>query len=286
MSYNLSAHIDRTAIVRRIEQEIEADSILEYEEGHRTHLGASIIGKDCWRYSWNTFRWIKKEKFSGRMHRLFQRGHTEEPKFIHRLRRIGFEVHDMDPETGKQFRISGSGGHYGGSFDGIGKFPPAYGWPDWLVIEFKTHGDKSFKALKKDGVKKSKPVHFRQMSQYGLNYGIKFGLYCAINKNDDEFHWEVVELDFIDARIQLEKADQIILSQVPPPKIAESPAFFDCKRCAFAGNCHAQQLPEKNCRSCIHASPRDNAEWYCRVHDGIIPKDFIPSGCDKWTSIL
>lgn len=286
MHFDISSHIGREALVRQLEADIEAESVAAFDEGHRNHLGASIIGRECWRYSWNVFRWIRKEKFSGRMYRLFNRGHLEEARFVERLTNIGFELSDKDPITGKQYRIAASGGHFGGSTDGLGRAPARYNINYPLVFEFKTHSEKSFAKLKKEGVKKAKPEHFKQMSLYGKGFGFYYGLYCAVNKNTDEFHFEFVELDWNEAGFLFDKADKIILSQEPPPKIAESPAFFDCKYCAFAGNCHAQQLPEKNCRSCKLAVPVDGAQWYCKLHQANIPAEVIVTGCDSWGSII
>lgn len=283
--FNISTHIGRSALARRISEDVEAQSVVAYTEAPRNHLGASIIGRECWRYSWNVFRWIKQEKFSGRMLRLFNRGHREEERFVERLRGIGSIVFETDPNSGKQFRIVGSEEHFGGSTDSI-LYLPQYGFEIAFVGEFKTHNDKSFQKLKKDGVRKAKPEHFRQTSLYGYGYGIRYGVYCAVNKNDDELYFEIVELDFVDAQLLFNKSDQIIRSQTPPPKIAESPAFFDCKYCAFMGNCHAQQMPEKNCRSCRNAFPAPGGQWYCQVNASNIPKDVIPAGCQAWHSII
>lgn len=219
------------------------------------------------------------------MLRLFNRGHREEERFIERLRGIASIVFDADPNTGKQFRVSASEEHFGGSGDAI-VYLKQYGFEQPFVGEFKTHNDKSFKKLVKDGVRKAKPEHFRQMSTYGYGWGLKYGLYCAVNKNDDELYFEIVELDYVEAQLLFNKADQIIRSQTPPPKIAESPAFFDCKYCVFMGNCHAQQLPEKNCRSCMNAFPGEKGTWYCQVHKGTIPREVILIGCSSWHSII
>lgn len=286
MQFDISSHIGREAFIRQLNDDVEAESIARFDEGHRNHLGASIIGRECWRYSWNVFRWIRKEKFTGRMLRLFNRGHLEEARFVAILRNLGFEISEVDPISGKQYRIAASGGHFGGSTDGLGGFPARYGINYPLVFEMKTHSEKSFTKLKKDGVKKAKPEHVRQMSIYGKGFDIYYGLYCAVNKNTDELWFELVELDFNDAAYLYDKADKIILSQVPPPKIANSPAFFDCKWCAFASNCHAQAMPEKNCRSCLMAVPVDGAQWYCKKWQGVIPTETIKIGCGDWGSII
>lgn len=285
---------------RRLDAEIAADSIVELDEGPRSHLGASVMGDACERKLWLGFRWAKKEAHSARMLRLFRRGHYEEPKFINRLKRVGFEIYEHDPATGKQFRIVGANGHYGGSGDGLGYAPPHYGLEGAGVFEFKTHGETSYAKLagkitsktpeivreKGEGLKKSKPMHFAQMSQYGACYGLKWGLYCAINKNTDELYFEFVELDYTLANSMFLKAERIVNTQVPPPKISETKSFFDCKYCHLSGICFDGHAPEKNCRSCVNGVPAPEGQWGCAFHNELIPPEVIPQGCPHWTRII
>lgn len=285
---------------RRISNDVDSDSVVELSEGPRSHLGASIMGELCGRKVWLGFRWAKQEKFSARMLRLFRRGHYEEPKFVDRLRRVGFTVYEHDPATGKQFRVSGVNGHYGGSGDGLGYAPADYGLVGPGVFEFKTHGETSFAKLagkivtktpeivRRDGegMKKSKPMHFAQMSQYGAAYGCEWGLYAAINKNTDELYFEFVALDTALAASMYLKAETVIYSQTPLPKISESPAFFDCKYCHYAGICHKGHAPDKNCRSCVNATPIPDGRWGCAYHADVIPNEVIPNGCPHWGRIV
>jgi len=284
---NLSDHQERTKLIKRIEEDIDAACRAEFAEDPRTHLGASIIGHDCQAYAWNTFRWLKFEAFDGRMLRLFNRGHEEEKRFIRWLTIIGFEVKEVDSETQKQFRIVGSKGHFGGSLDAIMKAPVRYNLPHDLIIlgEFKTHNDKSFKKLKSKGMQVTKPMHFRQCCSYGRAYGFKFGLYCAVNKDTDELHFEIIEIDYRQADDLYRKADDIIFSKTRPPKIAQSATFGDCSWCDFKGLCHENEIPVKNCRSCINATPVDNAEWQCELWKELIPKEVIMVGCKQWRRI-
>ena len=58
---------------------------------------------------------------------------------------------EVDPETGRQWRVEAHGGHFGGSLDGV-----ALGLLEapktWHVLEFKTHSVKSFADLVAKGV--------------------------------------------------------------------------------------------------------------------------------------
>lgn len=285
--FDLSLSFDRNQLANQILQDIEAATKYNLADDPRKHLGASVVGHPCEQKSWLSFRWCKFEEFEGRMLRLFNRGHEEEKRFIKWLQWIGFEIYEINPATNKQFTIVGSLGHFGGSLDSIGIPPERYGLGrTQLLPEYKTHNDKSFKSLRSKKLLLSKPQHYRQMCSYGKAYNIQYGLYCAVNKDTDELHFEIVELDFSLADDLYRKADNIIFSQRPRPKIAQSKAFFDCKYCDMSGICHDGEAPTKNCRSCIHAFPVENAKWYCEVHAETIPNDIIPIGCNSWTRII
>lgn len=280
--------IKRKQIELAIDKDIDLYCRELFAEDARTHLGASIIGNDCQAYAWNTFRWLKQEEFDGRMLRLFNRGHTEEVRFVKWLVGIGFEVREIDPVTEKQFRITGAKGHFGGSLDAMMKAPARYGLDSNLIWlgEFKTHNAKSFAKLITNGVIISKPQHYKQMCSYGRAYGLDYGLYCAVNKDNDELYIRIVKLDWLLADDLFRKAESIIFAKNQPPKIAQTETFFDCKYCDYKGICHRGEPPAKNCRSCRFAVPVDNAEWYCQVNKLNIPKHFIPKGCDAYQSII
>jgi hypothetical protein len=64
------------------------------EKGPRPHLGASQVGKPCDRALVYSFRHAVEKNTSGRMLRLFNRGHREEHSINAWLRMIGFEVRE------------------------------------------------------------------------------------------------------------------------------------------------------------------------------------------------
>jgi hypothetical protein len=284
---NLNNPSDRDMLAEHIEGDIDTYCIQLYKNEHRDHLGASELGEECWRKLWYGFRWTKLDIHEGRMLRLFNVGHQAEPRFISYLKGIGFEVKEFD-ENGKQFRISGAKGHYGGSVDAICKAPAHYELSESLVLlcEFKTNGTGSgYTDVENKGVQKAKPRHYAQMSQYGYKMGIKFGLYLIENKNDSDITVKIIELDW-NLGAQLEKkAEDIIFAKEPPPRISDNPAFFNCKFCNFSGICHKNEPVEINCRSCRQAEPIDNAEWYCHRFNMPIPKDFISKGCEHHNGI-
>ena len=234
------------------------------ESGNRPHLGASLIGHACERFLWLTFRWVDAKKFSGRMLRLFETGQLEEARLVRNLRRIGVEVHEVTPD-GKQWRVEALGGHFGGSMDGA-----AVGLPEapktWHVLEFKTHNDKSFNSLTKDGVQKAKPQHYAQMQTYMGLTGMERALYMAVNKNDDTIYTERVEFDPVEFAKLMARAERVISASEPPLRCSNDPSWWVCKMCDFHANCHGDKVPAVNCRTCAHSTPEldGDARWSCK----------------------
>lgn len=232
------------------------------ENPFRKHLGASMIGRTCDREIWYGFRWAVKPKFKGRMIRLFNRGHLEEARFIALLLTIGVQVYQQDAE-GRQFRISDVGGHFGGSGDGVGIGLPDVTPGQPCLLEFKTHNDKSFAKLKKDGVRFAKPEHYAQMQIYMKRMAIPVAMYGAVNKNDDDLHLELVHLDSVAADLYLERARKIIFATTPPEKIHDSTGWYDCKYCDKNTVCHLGEDPHMNCRTCHFVRVVEDGTFVC-----------------------
>lgn len=285
---DLSNPLDRKQLAEQIKSDIDGYCEHTYRDDFRTHLGASSMGEMCSRKLFYMFRWIKAESYSGRMRRLFQVGHNAEPRFIQYLKGIGFEVWEKDEITGKQFTISECNGHYGGSLDGMCRAPARYGITEELIFlnEFKTNGTGAgFTNVEAKGIAREKPKHFAQMSQYGLYYQLKYGLYLIENKNDSDIIVQIVELDWNLGKQLTHKASEIINAIAPPNKISENPSYSECKYCNFAGPCHNKEAIEKNCRSCRNAKPIENKQWLCQQYGQVIPESFIKQGCDSHVSI-
>lgn len=282
-------------LAEQIKSDIDEWCVKTYDDGSRSHLGASQIGHNCKRHLWYLFRWIKHKTHSGRQYRLFQRGHFEEPRFKMYLEGIGCKVTEFDEanlheqDKGKrQIRINGCKGHFGGSLDAIITLPARYGFENVVFLgEYKTSGTgKKFSNLIQNGCELEKYQHFCQQSIYGYKLGIKYGIYIVVNKNDDDLHIEVIELNW-ELGVDLEsKAEEIIFSEIPPNKISASPSHFECNWCDHKNVCwELDKKVDINCRSCVCSKPVDNAEWECSKY-GIIPKEYIKQACSEWKSIL
>lgn len=288
---NAAIQQDRGNLFRRYLREtipLAEDAYREDTDPFRTHLGASLVGRDCTRELWYAFRWTTHPDDipenhegkcfgppagkcaacvhqKGRMQRLYNRGHLEEARFVAMLKMIGCRVWQQDSE-GRQFRVSYHEGHYGGSTDSV-----IEGCPDDptqpLLGEFKTHKDNSFKKLQKEGVRSAKFTHFIQMQTYMGGFQLKRGLYLAVNKDTDELYGELVNYDHEQFSKYLERA-RIVIASGPgdiPKRVSESPGWFGCKFCDQRLHCHQGATPHRNCRTCSNASPHPGGLWYCSV---------------------
>jgi hypothetical protein len=207
----------------------------------------------------------------------------EEARFVALLRLIGVEIFQFD-ENGKQFRISGHAGHYGGSGDGIGLGIPDIPAGAYALLEFKTHNDKSFNLVKAKGVYEAKYEHWAQMVQYMEKFKLPFALYVAGNKNDDSLYAEIIEANPEGAQMLEDRAGKIIWMKNAPAKIGNPPTagYFECRFCNYRGVCHLKEQPDLNCRSCSFSEPTERGTWFCNNYQQDIPKDALEDGCTSW----
>lgn len=254
------------------------------ENGHREHLGASLIGHECARHLWYVFRWAGREAFSGRMLRMFDTGKREEARVYAELRGIGCEVW-ADDGTG-QYRVSAVGGHFGGSMDGVVQgIPEAPKAPH--VLEIKTHAAKSHADVAKKGVQASKPMHWTQMQTYMHLAGIDRALYFATNKDTDAIYTERVRYDKDTGERIIAKAEAIIRATEPPIRLSDDPEYFSCRWCSHASICHGTDVPEVNCRTCAYSTPSEaTGKWVCEAGKAGIQRPGEAHQCHRYTPPL
>lgn len=281
---NLAVARDRGNLFRRYQREtipLAEDAYREDSDPFRTHLGASLIGRDCLRELWYAFRWTTHPdtvpqnhdgtcsgancelcaQARGRMQRLYNRGHLEEARFIAMLKMIGCQVWQHD-QNQKQFRVSYHSGHFGGSVDSV-----VLGCPDDLerplLGEFKTHNDKSFSKLVKEGVRSSKLTHFVQMQIYMGGLNLTRALYLAVNKDTDDLYGELIWFEEDQYLRYLDRAKNVIQLVEPPKKVNESPGWFTCRFCDQRLHCHQGTPAHVNCRTCRSCRPNEEGQWFC-----------------------
>ncbi len=282
VNQNVQSYLIKDEIVDRI-----YDSYRKRGESEkkRQYLGASSIGEECERRLWFGFRHATEATFPGRIFRLFETGDLEEIRMVKDLRSIGCKVHEVE-SYGNQFEVNAIGGHFSGHMDGCGLGIPG-AEKTWHVLEFKTHNDKSYKLLLKQGVRQSKPKHFAQMQIYMHLTGMKRALYLSANKNDDSLYAERIEYDESFCLALIEKAKRIIFSSCPPIRISDRPDFYGCNFCeakelCHGGDCPALPIKSLSCRQCCHATPKEDgiARWICDKHKRALSREDQDLACN------
>ena len=241
----------------------------------RGHMGVSLLGHHCDRWLWLNFRWAVVEDFDGRILRLFRRGHREEDMIIRDLRSIGIDV------RGAQRSVS-FGSHVSGSLDAIIEKGVPESPKKRHVAEFKTHSKKSFDDVVKNGVEKSKPMHYVQMQIYMHGTELQRALYFAICKDDDRIYTERVKYDKDVALKYIARGQRIAMSDRMPEPVSGDPSWYQCKFCPAHAFCHkAKPTKRVNCRTCAHTTAMPDSTWRCERHDADnIPEEFQHQGCD------
>ena len=233
----------------------------------RDHLGASIIGHECARYIWYTFRWAKKIKHDARKLRIFERGLITEPRVSVWLKQTGATLWTHD-KKGDQFKVPEIDGHFGGSLDGILKAVEL--GPKPHVLEIKTHGDQYFKQLVNNGVEKAFSQHYIQATIYAYLMKLDYVLYFALNANTEEIHLEQFKIKKSVAKEYIKRAKQIIYSDSAPTRISKTKTFFKCKMCDYRDICWEVSPVEINCRTCAFCKPAPNKKWRCHFTNTLI----------------
>ena len=242
----------------------------------RSYLGPSSAGVKCDRALWYQFRWVDSEEISGRMLRLFRRGTMEEVTALKDIEAIGCNV----IHTGSDQININFGPHIFGHPDGVIESGLPEAPKSRHIWECKTHNKKSFDALEKEGVEKSKPAHFIQMQLYMHGTHIERALYYAVCKDDDRIYTERIKYQKEIAVASLERLSRIIYSDYAPARISDNPAWFECKWCSYFQVCHNGKLPKRNCRTCLHSTPGlNNYYWDCALDGGSLDTAFQQEAC-------
>ena len=263
LSYTISALIDKH------HESIQSEP--------RPHMGASLLGHPCDRWLWLNFRMAVIEKFPGRILRLFRRGHEEEFKVVSDLRAIGLNVQ----KTGTNQSRVDFGCHVSGSLDGIIESGVPEAPNTKHVLEIKTHSKKSFDDVVKNGVEKSKPMHYVQMQMYMHGTKLERALYVAVCKDDDRLYTERVKLDKAVAQKAIERGHRIVSDDRMPPPLSTDPTWYECRFCAAHEFCHKTQLTkEVNCRTCTSSTARTDSTWHCEQYDVTLDFENQKVGCD------
>lgn len=272
---------DNFAIVERIYKAIQQN---ESKPFRLSRIGSSGIGKECLREVWYSWRGYSNEVFDGRMQRLFKTGHLQEDRIVADLKLAGYNVWEKDPTTDEQWTYSDDTGHFVVKLDGVIKgIEGAEKTPH--VLEIKTHNKKSFGAVQKSGVEKSKPEHYDQMHCGMMFSGLHRAFYVALCKDDERFHVERIVFDQQHANRLQHKLSVLVRATIPPTPISDKPDSFECKWCKHRKVCKGGELPIRTCRSCEYAEAIHGGAWVCTLLKNVLTQEDQLKACEHYSLI-
>ena len=229
----------------------------------------SLLGTECDRALWYQLHWAPaKERFDGRMLRLFRTGQIEEDRIIEDLIMCGLDVDPVDPATGKQFNVRALAGHVRGKTDGRINSGVPEAPKKTHIVEAKSHSEKSFNKLVQAGpgnLIEGKFDHWVQCQVYMHVLGIDRTLYSATCKNTDRRWNDRVKYDHEFGVWLFARLKRIIESPRPAPPISAKRNAPDCRFCKAKPLCLGESFARLNCRTCLHSTPllTGDASWDC-----------------------
>ena len=169
----------------RFEALIDAGlQVREQQQARRQYLGASRLGVACERqlqYEYAQAPVDPDKAFSGRILRIFERGHRIEDAMVDWLRAAGF-ILKTEGKDGQQFGFSVADGKLQGHCDGVFVGgPEGFAYP--ALWENKCVGAKAFRDLQKSGLAVAKPIYHAQVAVYQAYLGLHEhpAIFTAVN---------------------------------------------------------------------------------------------------------
>ena len=223
------------------------------------HIGVTSLIRPCARRAWYDYRWASDVRPLQRHWLLFQRGHLEEYRIVAALAASHLSVVFQDAA---RLRFYAANRAVSGVADALLVEAPQ----TWHVLEMKTANAASFRALQKQQGD-AWAAYYKQIQMYLYGMGCDRGVLIVVNKNDDSWGLRDVERDqtVIDELLDV-KVAMILDSERLPPRIAESPDYYQCKMCPHAQVCWLDKPLNKRCRNCRSAT-NEGERWHCRMHD-------------------
>lgn len=240
-------------------------------------LGSSFIGEECLRRVWLDWRGFARERFDGRMLRLFETGHQQEARIVEDLRRAGFAVWDRQPD-GRQYEFADASGHLVTKLDGVVRNVPESETPH--LLEVKTHNKSSFGTLVKKGVQEAKPTHYAQVQVSMALGGFSRALYVAVCKDDEQFYVERIREDAATQTRLLARVVKLVNARLRPAGISDDGSSFGCKFCGMRAVCTREAEPLRHCRTCSMCTPGAEGKWVCELNKHTLTLDEQRKGCE------
>ena len=235
----------------------------EKEERARDYIGASGIGHPCDAYQAYSLRGFPNTQPDARLKRIFRLGHILEDEVVKDLKeKADVRVWEIDGLTGRQHSYEEWEGHIVCHMDGHIELEDGI----LRVLEIKSMNDASFKKFVKDGVKFSHPRYFAQVQMMMGMSKMDECFFIAINKNNSDYHAEIVKYDEFEMGHIKERIQRILNGEAK--KISKDSSDWRCRGCFKAGVCwDGVDVEPTSCSLCQFARPKPDGCWHCTKHD-------------------
>ena len=242
-------------------------------------LGVSAVSSACLRKAWYAWRWFGLADISARQFLIFERGHLEEARVIALIRACGYRVKWSG--EGEAIEATTANGHVVGIADGLmldvkvnGKFQ------NWL-LEIKTANARRFRAI----TKAIPPEYINQMQLYMHLLNLPAALFFAVCKDTDEIYHRAVDYDKDKAESLLARAEIILTADKPPPRVADTESYYQCRVCDYREICWYGNGANSNCRTCKHSQLADSGKWDCAKGNDITTLEAQKAGCTNFDGL-
>lgn len=207
-------------------------------EPPRQYLGASSIGDECLRkihWQWRRPKPVDKASTA----RVFARGHIFEKMLAEQFVLAGFNLQRGGPET----EFTDADGRFRGHCDGIFRSGPELdggGYP--ALWECKALGEKSWKQIERDGLKKAKPAYYAQVQLYMAYLELTDNptIFSALNVENGQLVNLLIPFSPADAQAAIDRAVIILRADQANetlPRVTDDPSDFRCRFCSYSGEC-------------------------------------------------
>lgn len=197
----------------------------------RNYIGASLIGSDCLRAIWYEYKDFPATVLPKRVVRIFETGKRLESMLIEMLEMAGFALITPSEENNYLEYCDKEFPFLKGHADAVIKDLDA-------ILEIKTAKDSSFKKFIKEGVKEWMPRYYAQLQAYMGMSGLHKAYILVLNKDNSEVCDEEVSYDDYFYHRLKERAEMIYNAVVPPPRIGNTPLWYQCRTCKFKEECY------------------------------------------------
>lgn len=235
----------------------------------RDYLGGSTLGNMCERSLGYQYTQTPKDEgrgFTGRVYRIFDRGHDGEARMAEYLKLAGFDLQDekpgggqwgfavcRDPETGI-YRLRGhADGIIMGGPDKVGSRNMKKKYP--ILWENKIISEKRYNALmgitstgktasKPGGARENEWEYYVQCQVYMAYLDLKYALFTAVSANTMHIYSELIELDLEVAQAASDRGVRVVTADRVEelPRIANTPEDWHCRWCDYKERCFGEKV--------------------------------------------